>query len=278
MIEVLVCAVLGLIVGSFLNVVIHRLPVMMQRDWRAQCLALEGREPPQAPARYDLVVPRSRCPACEAQIRAVDNIPVLSWLVLGGRCRTCAAPISPRYPLVELAAAGLAALAAARFGLGWDLVGALLFGWALLAAAIIDLDHQLLPDDITLPLLWLGLVFAAAGATIDARSAIIGAAAGYLSLWSVFQAFRLATGKEGMGFGDFKLTAALGAWLGWKMLPLVILGASLVGAMVGILLLVSGRLDRGRPLPFGPFLAAAGLIAMYWGPALLAGWLKLLRV
>jgi leader peptidase (prepilin peptidase)/N-methyltransferase len=276
LIEVIVCAAFGLVVGSFLNVVIHRLPVMMEREWRAQCAELEGRPAPAA-ERYDLLTPRSRCPKCDAPIRALDNVPVVSWLALGGRCRHCRASISARYPLVEIAASGLGALAAAQFD-GWQLASALVFSWALLAAAVIDLDHQLLPDDITLPLLWLGLLLAVGGVFTSPAAAIVGAAAGYGSLWLVFQVFRLVTGKDGMGYGDFKLTAALGAWLGWKMLPLVIFGASLVGAAVGLAMLAVGRHQRGKPLPFGPFLAAGGVVAFYWGPALTGAWLGLLRV
>jgi leader peptidase (prepilin peptidase)/N-methyltransferase len=283
----LVCLVLGLMVGSFLNVVAHRLPVMLRRDWRAQSVEIlaewagEHDVPSalkqigsslttlvQPPGRYNLVVPRSSCPACGRAIRAWENIPLLSYLALRGRCAGCKARISLRYPLVEAFTGVVSAYAGWRFGLTPAALGALIFAWALIAASCIDLDTQLLPDDITLPLIWVGLLFNLWGTFTTLESAVIGAVAGYLSLWSVYWVFKLATGKEGMGFGDFKLLAAIGAFLGWKMLPAVILLSSLVGAGVGIALIVLARHGRQVPIPFGPYLAAAGLIALFWGESI----------
>jgi len=260
----LAAGVLGLIVGSFLNVVIHRLPIMMERDWAAQCAELRGEAPPVFEP-LSLARPRSRCPRCGHAITAVENIPVLSWLLLRGRCKGCAAPISFRYPLVEALTGLLFAFAAWHFGFAAAGLGALVFLAALVALTGIDFDTQLLPDDITLPLLWLGLALNAIGVYTDLKSAVIGAMAGYLSLWAVYWAFKLITGKEGMGYGDFKLLAALGAWLGWQMLPLTVLLSSLVGAVVGIALMVIARHGRNVPIPFGPYLAAAGAIALFWG-------------
>ncbi len=291
-----VALVVGLLVGSFLNVVIHRLPRMLERAWRAECAALDGAgpaagaaaTPAQAdrpePARYDLVVPRSACPACDTPIAARHNIPVLGWLVLRGRCARCAAPISPRYPLVEAATGVLTALVAWKFGFGLPALFAMLISWYLIAAALIDLEHQLLPDVLTLPLLWGGLLASllvplqpAASLPVDPRTALIGAAAGYLSLWCVYHVFRLATGKEGMGYGDFKLLGALGAWLGWQMLLPIIIAAAAVGALSGMALILLRRHERGVPIPFGPFLAAAGWLALMWGPEWVAGYLGLFR-
>ena len=254
----------GLIAGSFLNVVIHRLPKMLERQWRAECAELAGTPPPPA-ERYDLVKPRSACPKCGHMIPAIENIPLASYLILGGKCSQCRAPISLRYPVVEALSGALAGYIAWRYGLSTAMLGALLFTWAMIALAFIDLDTFYLPDSITLPLLWAGLLFNAGGTFTDLNSAVIGAAAGYIALWTVFWAFKLATDKEGMGYGDFKLLAAIGAWLGWKMLPLTILASSLVGAVVGIGLIVFAKHARERPIPFGPYLAAAGLIAMFWG-------------
>jgi leader peptidase (prepilin peptidase)/N-methyltransferase len=257
-------AALGLAVGSFLNVVIHRLPKMMEREWQLQCAELRGETPP-AQVRFDLTTPRSRCPSCGHQIAALENIPLASYLWLRGKCSACQAPIGVRYPVVEAFTGVATAYCAWRFGFGYVAFGAMLFTWCMIALAVIDIDTQLLPDSITLPLLWAGLLFNLRGTFVDLQSAVIGAIAGYLVLWIVYWAFKLATGKEGMGFGDFKLLAAIGAWLGWKMLPLVILASSFVGAVAGIALMILARRGRDVPIPFGPYLAGAGLIALYWG-------------
>lgn len=269
------CGLLGLLVGSFLNVVVHRLPKMMEADWRAQCAELRGETPEAAPV-YNLVVPRSACPQCGHRISALENVPLLSWLMLRGKCRGCGAPISARYPAVEALTGILSAYAAWHFGFGWALAGSLVFVWALTAAAFIDLDTTLLPDDITLPLLWAGLLLNLRDTYVPLQSAVIGAAAGYLSLWLVYWGFKLLTGKEGMGFGDFKLLGAIGAFLGWKMLPAVILLSSVVGAVVGVSLIVFARHNRATPIPFGPYLAAAGVIAMFWGDTINRQWLSIL--
>jgi leader peptidase (prepilin peptidase)/N-methyltransferase len=307
--------VVSLLVGSFLNVVIPRLPIMLEREWKTQAREMladssHGTEPPTqlthveqssivesseqtivvenvaieaaAAERYNLLVPRSRCPKCNAEITALQNIPVVSWLVLGGKCAVCRASISVRYPLVEFATAVLSAAVAMRFGWHWQTLAALLFTWALVSLTVIDLDHTLLPDAITIPLLWLGLLlslFWHAGlrgpTPTDPSSAILGAAFGYLILWTVYWAFKLITGKEGMGYGDFKLLGALGAWMGWQMLPLILLLSAFTGAVVGIgLILLRGR-DRNVPMPFGPYLAAAGWIALLWGPQIMGGYLSL---
>jgi leader peptidase (prepilin peptidase)/N-methyltransferase len=285
---------LSLLVGSFLNVVIHRLPAMLDRQWRTQAeelLAESGAAAPiqQAdraasapPAKYNLLTPRSACPHCGALIRAHQNIPLLSWLLLGGRCASCRGRISARYPIVELVTALLSAAVVWRFGWHWQSAAALLVTWALVTLTVIDLDHQILPDTITLPLLWLGLLASLAWSAglapplpTDPRSAIVGAVAGYLSLWSVYWAFKLLTGKEGMGYGDFKLFGALGAWLGWQMLPLVLLLSAFTGAVVGVVLIAVRGRDRNVPMPFGPYLAAAGWIALMWGPQIVGGYLSL---
>ena len=266
---------LGLLVGSFLNVVIHRLPKMMENEWRNQCAELHG-DAPIENEPFSLIRPRSRCPSCGHPISALENIPILSWLWLRGRCSDCQAPISLRYPIVEAVTGLCSAAAAAYFGYGWMLLGALLLIWSLIALTFIDADTQLLPDSITLPLLWMGLCFNLFGVFADLSSAVLGAMVGYLSLWSVYWAFRLVTGKEGMGYGDFKLLAALGAWLGWQMLPLIILLSSLVGAAVGIVLIILARQGRHVPIPFGPYLAAAGLIALIWGKDLTQMYLRLI--
>lgn len=267
--------VLSLLVGSFLNVVIHRLPKVLERQWREQADEMLGKDTEPATEPYNLLVPRSRCPACGAEIKAHQNVPVISYLLLGGRCASCKARISPRYPVVELATAMLSAAVAWRFGWHWQTLAGLLFTWALVALTVIDLDHQILPDVITLPLLWLGLLLSLAWsaglrppAPVDPRSAIIGAAAGYLSLWLLYWTFKLITGKEGMGYGDFKLLAALGAWLGWSALPTIILMSAVVGAIFGIAMIVFRGRDRQIPIPFGPYLAAAGWITMIWGEAI----------
>lgn len=269
----IVTGLLGMLVGSFLNVVIHRLPKMMERDWAAQCAELRG-ETVTEPGTYNLVVPRSACPACGHRIGALQNIPVVSWIALRGKCSACRTPISIRYPLVEALTGALSVGLALHFGYGLALAGALVFAWALVAAAFIDLDTTLLPDDITLPLLWLGLLLNLGGTYVPLADAVIGAAAGYLVLWSVYWGFKLLTGKEGMGFGDFKLLGAIGAFLGWKLLPVVILLSSVVGAVVGISMIVFARHGRSVPIPFGPYLAAAGLLAMVWGSDLVHYWLS----
>ena len=296
---VAVAGAIGLLVGSFLNVVIHRLPIMLERQWRENCgefavPAATGAAADDAGAHattqvagpYNLIVPRSACPSCNAPITALQNIPVLSWLWLRGKCAQCKAPISARYPLVELASALLSGAVAWKFGFGWTALAALALTWALIALTGIDLDTQLLPDAITLPLLWAGLVaslFAgdvgasstAASLPVTPAAAITGAALGYLCLWVVYQVFRLATGKEGMGYGDFKLLAALGAWMGARMLLPIVLMSALTGAVVGIALIATGRHRRGVPMPFGPFLAAAGWLAMMWGPQWVEAYLGL---
>lgn len=258
---------LGLVVGSFLNVVIHRLPRMLEQGWRAECAELNG-DPLPSGETFNLVLPRSRCPHCGHQIRAIENVPVLSYLALRGRCAACKASISPRYPVVEALAGVLAGYVAWRFGASAVAAGAMIFVWTMIALAFIDLDTFYLPDNLTLPLLWTGLLFNIGATFTDLTSAVIGAAAGYLVLWTVFWAYKLATGKEGMGYGDFKLLAAIGAWLGWKMLPLVILLSSFVGAVIGIALIVLARRGRNVPIPFGPYLALAGLIALFYGEQL----------
>ncbi len=266
---------LGLLVGSFLNVVAYRLPVMLERQWRAECAELlTGQDTDATLERFDLVHPRSHCPHCGHGIRAWENVPLLSFLFLRGRCSSCGERIPWRYPLVELGCGLLSALVAWRLGFGWPLLAALAFTWASLALTLIDLDHQLLPDAITLPLLWLGLLCSLGHWFTDPTSAILGAVAGYLVLWSLYQLFRLLTRKEGMGYGDFKLLAAAGAWLGWQQLPLVILLSSFVGALVGITLIVARGRDRNLPIPFGPYLATAAWIALLWGPDLTRAYLR----
>jgi len=267
------CLVLGLVVGSFLNVVIHRLPKMMERGWQEQCAELRG-EPAPGAEPMNLIVPRSRCPACGHAIAALENIPLLSYAWLRGKCSACNARIGWRYPLVELLAGVAGMYCAWRYGFGLAAFAAMIFLWAVISASFIDFDSQLLPDSITLALLWTGLLVNLGGTFIDLRSAVIGAAAGYLSLWLVYWGFKFATGKEGMGFGDFKLLAAIGAWTGWQMLPLVILLSSFVGAIVGILLIVLARHGRSVPIPFGPYLAVAGVVALFWGPQITRAYLN----
>lgn len=265
-------AVLGLMIGSFLNVVIHRLPKMMQHE-SDNYVAHESGKPLPHTDRYNLMVPRSACPHCGHQIRAIENIPVISYLVLGGKCIKCKAPISIRYPIVELLTGILSGALVWHFGSGLAGLATLLFAWLLIAMTFIDADTQLLPDDLTLPLLWVGLLVNLNGTFVPLSDAVIGAAAGYLSLWSVYWLFKLTTGKEGMGYGDFKLLAALGAWLGWKMLPVIILLSSVVGAVVGISLILFARRGRNNPIPFGPYLAAAGMIALLYGKPLAQAYL-----
>ncbi|OGA49071.1 MAG: methyltransferase [Betaproteobacteria bacterium RIFCSPLOWO2_12_FULL_62_58] len=268
------CIVLGLCVGSFLNVVIHRLPTIMERRWRAECAELSGTESPAA-EKFNLVVPRSRCPSCGHGITALENIPLISYFALGGKCSACKTQIPSRYPLVEALTGLLSGYAAWRFGFSTAAFGALLFSWAMVALAFIDLDTSYLPDNITLPLLWAGLLFNLFGIFTDLKSAVIGAAGGYLALWSVFWSYRLATGKDGMGYGDFKLLGAIGAWLGWKMLPLAILLSSVAGAAIGIALIAFARHGRDTPIPFGPYLAVAGLMALFHGAAITQRYLDL---
>ncbi len=271
----LFACVVGLLIGSFLNVVIYRLPKMMARE-SDNYVAHESSQPLPHTDRFDLMLPRSACPHCGHQIAAIENIPVLSYLALRGRCRQCKAPISARYPTVELFTGLLSGLLIWRFGAGLAGLAVLLFAYLLIAMTFIDADTQLLPDDLTLPLVWLGLLVNLDGLFVPLQDAVIGAAAGYLSLWTIFWLFKLATGKEGMGYGDFKLLAALGAWLGWKMLPVIILMSSVVGAVVGISLIVLARRGREVPMPFGPYLAAAGMLSLLYGKPLMDAWLGVL--
>jgi len=265
-------AIFGLLIGSFLNVVIHRVPKMMQRE-SDNYVAQESDKPLPHTDRYNLMVPRSACPHCGHHITALENVPVVSYLFLGGKCIKCKAPISARYPIVELLTGMLSAMLVWRFGSGIAGLATLLFAYLLIAMTFIDADTQLLPDDLTFPLLWCGLLVNLNGTFVPLGDAVIGAAAGYLSLWSVYWLFKLVTGKEGMGYGDFKLLAALGAWLGWKMLPLIILLSSLVGAIVGISLILLAKHGRHNPIPFGPYLAVAGMIALLYGKPLVQAYL-----
>lgn len=266
----------GLVVGSFLNVVILRLPVMMERQWRKQCAEYAGTPVDESEERFDLISPPSRCPGCGHRIRPWENIPVLGWLMLRGRCSSCARPISPRYPIIEIATALLSMVVAWHYGMSWECLAALFFTWTLITLSVIDYDHQLLPDSITLPMLWAGLLLGQIGLFAGPVDSVIGAAAGYLSLWSVYWLFRLLTGKEGMGHGDFKLLAMLGAWAGWQLLLPIILMSSVIGAIAGIgLILFRGR-ERGKPIPFGPYLAAAGWVTLLWGSTLVDGYLGLM--
>ena len=267
--------VMSLAIGSFLNVVIHRLPKMLERQWRDELSELNGQEVAAGP-RYNLMVPRSACPACGHAIGALENVPLISYLALRGKCAGCKARISPRYPLVEALTGVLSGYIAWRYGFTWQTLALLVFVWSMIALAFIDLDTFYLPDDITLPLVWAGLLANMGGLFVDLQSAVIGAIAGYLALWIVVWGYKLATGKDGMGYGDFKLLAAIGAWLGWKMLPVVILLSSLVGAIVGISLIVFARHGRNVPIPFGPYLVLGGLIALFWGDQLLHYYLQTL--
>lgn len=281
--------VLGLLIGSFLNVVIYRLPIILERGWRTQATEMLAGDShamttpalDAETARFSLAYPPSACPFCKAPIKWYQNVPLVSWLALKGHCAHCQKPISARYPLVELTTGILSAWVAWHFGYGVPAGCALLITWCLIALTGIDIDTQLLPDNITLPLMWAGLLAAAvfgastASLPVDLRSAVIGAAAGYISLWLVFWAFKLITGKEGMGYGDFKLFAALGAWLGWQLMPLIILLSAASGAFLGIFLIVVRGRDRTVPIPFGPYLAVAGWLAMLYGDALVSGYLRL---
>ena len=276
--------VLALLVGSFLNVVIYRLPVMMEREWRAQCAELSATPATDLPeGRFDLMAPRSRCPACGHEITALQNIPIISYVLLGGKCAGCSTAIPLRYPIIELLTAVLSGVVAWRFGFGWEAGVAIALTWMLVAISVIDIDHQIIPDSMSLPLVWAGLTLSlfnpqgdALYLFVDPKTAIVGALAGYLSLWSIYHLFRLMTGKEGMGYGDFKLLAALGAWLGWKLLPVIILMSAVVGAVTGILMIVTKHHERNVPIPFGPYLAAAGWIAMLWGTDIVNWYLDLM--
>ena len=274
----LLTGLLGLVIGSFLNVVIHRLPIMLERDWRRECqmfLGLET-ESPASTEPFNLAVPGSQCPYCSKPISALENIPVLSYLWLKGRCSGCHASIPLRYPAIELLTALLSFAVAYRFGATVQMVAALGLTWCLVALSGIDIDRQLLPDVITLPMLWLGLLLSVFGLFTDSTASILGAVAGYMALWLIYQTFKRLTGKEGMGYGDFKLLALLGAWLGWSALPLIVILSSVVGAVSGILMMLLLRHDHRMPIPFGPYLAAAGWLAMLWGEdlnALYLGWI-----
>ena len=270
-----VLTIFGLIVGSFLNAVIHRLPIMMERQWQQQSEAiLHPEKAPEPLPAYNLVVPASTCPSCQHKIRAWENIPVISYLFLRGKCSACRTPISFRYPAIEILSALMTVMIGLTYGVTLQTLIFCLFGWSLLALTMIDYDTQLLPDDITLPLLWAGLIVNSFELVVTLEQALWGAIAGYLSLWSVYWIFKLVTGKEGMGYGDFKLLAALGAWLGWMKLPLIILLSSLVGTIAAILLIVSKRQERSNPIPFGPYLAIAGFVALIWGDRLIAAYLS----
>ena len=267
--------VLSLAIGSFLNVVIYRLPLMLQRSWKTQCnelFELDDSEAEQEP--FNLIVPRSRCPGCGHLITALENIPLISYLLQRGRCKHCNAKISVRYPVIELLTAVMSVIVAWKFGVSWQALFAILLTWALISLTFIDIDTQLLPDNITLPFLWLGILLNLNGTFSDIQSSIIGAVAGYLSLWSVYHLFKLATGKEGMGFGDFKLLALLGAWIGWQMLPLIIILSSVVGAVIGITMIAVRGHDRNIPIPFGPYLATAGWLALVWGEQMTQAYLN----
>ncbi|MSQ59559.1 MAG: prepilin peptidase [Betaproteobacteria bacterium] len=269
------CLALGLCIGSFLNAVIHRLPKMLENEWRQQCSGLLGETIPPA-SQYNLCVPRSNCPGCGHRIRAWENIPVFGYIFLRGKCSSCGKSIGLRYPAIELFTGLVSAYVGWRYGATWAGAGILLLCWALIALAFIDLDTQLLPDDITLPLLWAGLLINTADTYVPLAQAVTGAAAGYLALWSVYWLFKLVTGKEGMGYGDFKLLAALGAWLGWKMLLPIVLLSSISGAIVGLGLIVFARHGRNIPIPFGPYLVLGGVVALFWGDTLLRGYLPFL--
>lgn len=271
---VLCVFLLGLLVGSFLNVVIHRLPRMMELDWQQQARETLGLPEGEKRPTYNLVLPNSQCPHCAHEIKPWENIPLVSYLVLGGKCSSCKAPISKRYPLVELACGVLSAFIAWHYGFGWQAGAMLLLTWGLLAMSMIDVDHQLLPDVLVLPLLWLGLIVNHFGLFTNLGDALWGAVFGYLSLWSVYWLFKLITGKEGMGYGDFKLLAMLGAWGGWQVLPLTILLSSLVGAVLGVIMLRLRNAETSTPIPFGPYLAIAGWIALLWGDQITATYLQ----
>ena len=273
----LVCIfVLGLCVGSFLNVVIYRLPIMMQKDWRHECLEFLEQPADSESEKFNLTVPRSRCGQCGHAISALENIPILSYLFLRGKCVECKTPISMQYPIVELFTALVSLLVAWHFGVSVQALAALVFSWCLIAAGGIDIGHKLLPDSITLPLLWFGILLAYFDVFVDLETSVLGVIFGYMSLWSIFIIFKLVTGKEGMGHGDFKLLAMLGAWVGWKMLFVIVLTSSVVGATVGVTMILLKKNERGTQIPFGPYLAAAGWLSLLWGPQLLQFYFRLL--
>ncbi|WP_439859676.1 prepilin peptidase [Pseudomonas sp. MBLB4136] len=270
----LLVLLIGLLIGSFLNVVTYRLPLMLQRDWQTQAREILELPAQPHPGTFNLLLPNSQCPHCGHEIRPWENIPVLSYLALRGKCSSCKTAISPRYPIVELACGLLSAYVAWHFGFTWQTAGMLLLTWGLLAMSLIDADHQLLPDALVLPLLWLGLIANYFGLYASLGDALWGAVAGYLSLWSVYWLFKLVTGKEGMGYGDFKLLAMLGAWGGWQVLPLTILLSSLVGAVLGVIMLRLRNAETSTPIPFGPYLAIAGWIALLWGEQITGTYLQ----
>ena len=270
----LTVAVLGLLVGSFLNVLVYRLPKMMMRDWRSQAREVLEMPAEEQGETFNLLLPNSSCPHCGHEIRPWENIPLLSWLFLRGRCSSCQGPISKRYPLVELAGGVLAGVIAWQYGVSWDTLAMLVLTWGLLAMSLIDADHQILPDVLVLPLLWLGLILNSFGMFVSLTDAFWGAVIGYMGLWSIFWLFKAVTGKDGMGYGDFKLLALLGAWGGWQILPLTILLSSLVGAVLGVIILRVQRNSLSKPIPFGPYLALAGWIALIWGDQITSGYLQ----
>ena len=270
--------VLGSLIGSFLNVVIYRLPVMMQREWRHDCLEFLEQTNDTEVEKFNLNVPRSRCASCGHQITALENVPIISYLALGGKCASCKASISPQYPLVEVFTGIVSVIIGWHFGVSLQTLAALFLSWCLIAASGIDIGHKLLPDSITLPLLWLGILLSLFDVFISLEDSVIGAMAGYMSLWTVFILFKLVTGKEGMGHGDFKLLAMLGAWLGWQPLFVVILTSSVVGASVGISMILLKKTERGTQIPFGPYLAAAGWMTLLWGDELMHFYLSLFRL
>lgn len=275
---ILFAGILGLLVGSFLNVVIYRLPVMMERDFRVEATCILNGEAAalkeeKAQGKFNLMVPRSRCPKCKTQITALQNIPVISWLMLRGKCAGCKTSVSARYPIIEAVTGILTALVIFKLGANWAGIGGMLLLWSLVALTMIDYDTQLLPDQITLPLVWAGIIFSmiphsGVFPATDLQSSVFGAIAGYLALWSIYWGFKAVTGKEGMGYGDFKLLAALGAWLGWQLLPVIILLSAVVGAVTGIAMILFAGHKREAPIPFGPYLAGAGILAMLWGEEL----------
>jgi len=273
-------ALFGLVVGSFLNVVVHRLPIMLEKTWRRDCEEYLGlKSSPEGPQpKFNLIFPHSHCPHCQHPVRAYENIPVISYVMLGGKCSQCKKNISLRYPIIEILTALVSLMVAWQFGPTWQTAGGLALSWSLICLSAIDMDRRLLPDAIVLPLIWLGLFISLFDIFIDCRSSIIGAITGYMSLWSVFQLFKLFTGKEGMGYGDFKLLALFGAWFGWQNLLLIVLLSSMVGTIVGLVMIVFFKHDRTIPIPFGPYLGLAGWIAMLWGDEITASYFRLVGI